>query len=173
MFVAEFGHTENRREIIVPPRKKQGRDRRPCFSVDFGMSVFGGWKSEQHKKADVVFSKLSTRPAALNQVEEPEAGRKIQTQMINLVIGVVPCPSRITHAASDRVGSCGTKLLNGFLKSPVAGRSTASLPVRAQFTTAPQLRQAPVSSAKGFATGNWFAPEKLAMQVIGLERGGS
>ena len=38
----------------------------------------------------------------------------IQTQVINLVIGVVSCPSRITHATSDRAGSCGAKLLNGF-----------------------------------------------------------
>ena len=73
----------------------------------------------------------------MNQVVEPEAGRMIEWQMINLVIGVVPCPSRITHATSDRVGSCGAKLLNGFIKSPVAGRPTASLPVRTQFTTTP------------------------------------
>ena len=40
--------------------------------------------------------------------------RMIQSQVINLVIGVVPRPSRITHATRDRVGSCGAKLLNGF-----------------------------------------------------------
>ena len=34
----------------------------------------------------------------------------IQTQVINLVIGVVPCPARIADATSDRVGACGTKL---------------------------------------------------------------
>ena len=61
----------------------------------------------------------------------------IEWQMIHLVIGGVPWPSRITHATSERVGSCGAKLRNGCLKSPVAGRPTASLPVRTQFTTTP------------------------------------
>ena len=71
----------------------------------------------------------------------------IQSQMINLVNGVVPCPARITHATNDRVGSCGTKLRNGFLRTPVASRPTASLPVR--------------------------APEKLALQVIGFQGWGT
>ena len=38
----------------------------------------------------------------------------IQTQVINLVIGVVTRSLAATDATSDRVGSCGTKLLNGF-----------------------------------------------------------
>ncbi len=92
------------------------------------------------------------RGQGTDQVVEPEAGRRIQTQVINLVIGVVPCPSRITHATSDRVGSCGTKLLNGFKRTPVAGRSTASLPVRAQWNRSARTRQASVSSVKGSAT---------------------
>ena len=59
----------------------------------------------------------------------------IQSQMINLVNGVVPCPARITHATNDRVGSCGTKLRNGFLRTPVASRPTASLPVHTHHCT--------------------------------------
>ncbi len=65
-----------------------------------------------------------------------------QTQMINLLVGVVRRPTRITHATSDRVGACRAKLLNGFIKSPVASRPTASLPVRAQFTSAARTWQA-------------------------------
>ena len=50
---------------------------------------------------------------APNQVEEPEAGRMLQTQMINLVNGVVTRGLATTDATSDRVGACGAKLLNG------------------------------------------------------------
>jgi hypothetical protein len=32
----------------------------------------------------------------------------------------------------------------------------------------PNLASAFVSSARGFANGNWFAPEKLAVEVIAL-----
>jgi hypothetical protein len=94
----------------------------------------------------------------------------IQTQMINLVIGVVPRPTRITHAASDRVGACGAKLLNGFKQTPVAGRPTASLPVRAQFTSTVRTWQALLFLPReGLPAGNCFAPEKLDVQVTGLE----
>ena len=105
------------------------------------------------KRPVVVFAKKSHAAKAPNQVEEPEAGRMIQSQMINLVNGVVPCPSRITHATNDRVGACGAKLLNGFDETPVAGRPTASLPVRVQCTRPLGLRQASkVSSTKGSAS---------------------
>ena len=104
----------------------------------------------------MVWRKKFHAAESAKQIVEPEAGRMIQSQMINLVIGVVPCPSRITHATSDRVGSRGAKLLNGFFKSPVAGRPTASLPVRAQFTTAP-LALASVS----------FFRERVRQQAIG------
>ena len=105
----------------------------------------------------VVFCKNFHAAWAANQVVEPEAGRMIQAQVINLVSGVVPRPSGITHATSDRVGSCGAKLLNGFFKSPVAGRPTASLPVRAQFITAPGV----------LASGGCFR-ERVRRQAIGL-----
>ena len=63
----------------------------------------------------------------------------IQTQMINLVIGVVPRPARITHATSDRVGACGTKLLNGLLKHQ--WQAGLQLPFRfaPHFTKTPEL----------------------------------
>ena len=86
----------------------------------------------------------------------------IQTQVINLVIGVVPCPSRITHATSDRVGACGTKLTHGFHETPLAVRSTASLPVRAQFTSAARTWQARLFLPReGLPACNWFANHAL------------
>lgn len=121
------------------PRKKQGSDLKPVFIGDFAWRVFTRRRRSQHKKAEHGFRKTSHAAKAADQVVEPESGRRIQTQVINLVIGVVPRPSRITHATSDRVGACGAKLLNGLLKTPVAGRPTASLPVRPHFTTTPVL----------------------------------
>jgi hypothetical protein len=90
----------------------------------------------------------------------------IQTQVINLVIGVVPRPARITHATSDRVGSCGAKLLNGFNRTPVAGRPTASLPVRTHFITTPALCKRASFFRERVRHGGWFAPEELDMQAI-------
>ena len=111
------------------------------------------------------FKKPHAANAAI-QVVEPEAGRMIQTQVINLVNGVVPCPARIAVATNDRVGACGAKLLNGFDKTPVAGRPTASLPVRAQFTSTAQTWQALLFLPReGLPAGNWFAPEELDAQV--------
>lgn len=94
----------------------------------------------------------------------------IQTQMINLVIGVVPRPSRITHATSDRVGACGTKLLNGLLKHQ--WQAGLQLPFRFAPTSPkrPNFASAQVSSVKGFANGVWFAPEELDMQAVDIER---
>ena len=98
----------------------------------------------------------------------------IQTQVINLVIGVVPCPSRIADATSDRVGACGTKL-HERVQLNTSGRPVyASLPVRHQFTSGAETWQAlKFLPREGLPAGNWLAPEKLAMEVIGLERGGS
>lgn len=48
------------------------------------------------------FVKKSHAAKAAHQVVEPESGRRIQTQVINLVIGVVLRPARITPATSDR-----------------------------------------------------------------------
>ena len=94
----------------------------------------------------------------------------IQTQVINLVNGVVPRPSRITHATSDRVGACGAKLLNGFNGTPVAGRPTASLPVRHQFINTARTWQAlKFLSREGSPAGDWLAPEKLDAQVIDMQ----
>jgi hypothetical protein len=50
-------------------------------------------------------AKKSHAAKAAHQVVEPEAGRRIQTQVINLVIGVGPRPARITPATSDRVAA--------------------------------------------------------------------
>jgi len=115
---------------------------KPVFIGDFVAPVFCADRCRQHKKAGHGFRKKSHAARAINHVVEPESGRRIQTQVINLVNGVVPCPLRIADATNDRVGAYGTKLLNGFVKTPVAGRSTASLPVRAQFTSTARTWQA-------------------------------
>ena len=101
---------------MTPPPKKQGLVRKPVFIGDFAVAVLPVRRSRQHKKAGHGCDKKSHAARAADQVVEPEAGRMIQSQMINLLIGVVSRPTRITHAASDRVGSCGAKLLNGLLK---------------------------------------------------------
>ena len=146
----------------LSPRKKQGSDLRPVFIGDFARRVFCAPRCRQHKKAGHGFGKKSHAARAANQVVEPEAGRMIQTQMINLVIGVVPRPARITHATSDRVGACGTKLLNGLLKHQ--WQAGLQLPFRFAPTSPkrPNFASAQVSSVKGCANGGWFAPpEKL------------
>lgn len=90
----------------------------------------------------------------------------IQTQVINLVNGVVPCPSRIADATSDRVGACGTKL-HERVQMNTSGRPVyASLPVRHQFTSGAGTWQAlKFLPRKGSPLGDWFAPEELDTQV--------
>jgi len=132
-----------------------------CFCESFGRSCFQPAALAATQKGRSWFSAKTIHAAkSADQVEEPEAGRMIQSQVSNLVIGVVPRPVRITHATTDRVGACGAKLLNGFNETPVAGRPTASLPVRAQSTRAFELRQARMFlPRKGSPAGDWFAPE--------------
>ena len=138
-----------------------------CFCGSFGRSCFQPAAVAATQKGRSWFSaKKSHAAKSAHQVEEPEAGRMIQSQVSNLVIGVVPRPVRITHATSDRVGACGAKLLNGFNQTPVAGRPTASLPVRAQSTRAARTRQARMFfPRKGSPAGDWSAPEKLDAQI--------
>lgn len=64
------------------------------------------------------FGEKSPAARAANQVVEPEAVRGIQTQVINLAIGIVRGPSKITHATGDRVGAFGTELLDGVKVNP-------------------------------------------------------
>jgi hypothetical protein len=121
-----------------------------CFY--WGFCVGGFWQVtiSATQKGRTWFSEKIHAAKAVNQVVEPEAGRMVQSQMSNLVIGVVPCPSRITHATSDRVGACGAKLLNGFNVN-TSGEAGLQLPFRfaAQFTSIVRPPQAPVSSVKG------------------------
>lgn len=72
--------------------------------------LFERGNSGNTKRPDMGGLKKIPRGQGSDQVVEPESGRMIQTQVINLVIGVVSRPTRITHAASDRFGSCGAKL---------------------------------------------------------------
>ena len=89
---------------------------KPCFLGRFCRAGFEQAEVEATQKGRTWFFQKFHATKATKQVVEPEPGRRIQSQMSNLVIGVVPRPARITHAASDRVGSCGAKLLNGLLK---------------------------------------------------------
>ena len=146
----------------MPPRKKQGSDLKPVFIGDFAGRVFGGRRCSQHKKAGHGFLEKFHAARAANQDVEPEAGRMIQMQMSNLVNGVVTRSLTATDATNDRVGTCGTKLLNGFSKTPLAGRSTASLPVRCQSIKARPPRQArKFLPRKGPPASGSSAPEKL------------
>ena len=84
--------------------------------------------------------------------------------MSNLVNRVVPRPLRITDATTDQVGARGAKLLNGFKQTPVAGRPTTSLPVRAQFTSTARTWQARLFLPReGPPAGDWFALEQNAL----------
>ena len=86
--------------------------------------------------------------------------------MINLVNRVVDRSLAATDATRDRVGARGAKLLNGFFKSPVAGRPTLPFRFAAQCTRALPWRQEPMFlPRKGPPAGGWFAPEELAIQV--------
>jgi hypothetical protein len=103
------------------------------------------------------------------QVVEPESGRMVEMQMCNLVIGVRSRPTRITPATSDRVGARGTKLHERVLLNTSGRPVYASLPVRSHFTTTLVLCKRVSFFCERVRNGGWFAPEKLASQVIGLE----
>jgi hypothetical protein len=83
----------------------------PVFIGLFAGAVRWGWAAGQHKKAERGFSQKFHAAKSPDQVEEPEAGRMVQTQVINLVNGVVTRRLAATDATSDRVGACGAKLL--------------------------------------------------------------
>ena len=53
-----------------------------------------------------------------------------QTQMINLVNGVVTRGLAATDATNDRVGACGAKLLNGLVSTIGRPGYTAGRPPR-------------------------------------------
>jgi hypothetical protein len=85
--------------------------------------------------------------------------------MNNLVNGVVPRLA-VTDATNVKDGACGTKLLIGLQRTPLAGRSTASLPVRGQFTRPHRpLQDRMFLLRKGSPAGDWRAPEELDRQV--------
>ena len=78
------------------------------------------------KRPVVVFRKKFHAAKSADQIVEPEAGRMIQSQMINLVNGVVTRRLGATDATNDRVGACGAKLLNGLVST--IGRPAYSFP---------------------------------------------
>lgn len=111
------------------------------------------------KRSVVVIRKKSYAARSADQVEEPEAGRMIQSQVSNLVSGVVPCLSRITHATSDRVGACGAKLHERLQKNtsgrPACGFPSGSRSIRQSVRTGQARMFLP---RKGSPAGDWSAP---------------
>ena len=98
-------------------------------------------------------------------------GPHAQSQIINLVNGVVTVALRPRTPPVIRATRAGPSSMNGFKRTPVASRSTASLPVRAQFTSAARTGQALLFLPReGSPAGDWFAREKLAAQVVDLQR---
>jgi len=77
----------------------------------------------------------------------------IQTQVINLVNGVVTRGLAATDATNDRVGACGTKL-HERVQSNTSGRPVYSFPSgsRSIDQSVPNAASAKVSSAKGSAS---------------------
>ena len=140
----------------MPPRKKLGWVRKPVFIGIFAGSVFSGQASRKHKKAGVVLRKKIHAAGSTDQVESGSC-RVPQGSRTPPVIGSA-------HA--------GPSSMNGFHRTPVAGRPTASLPVRAQCTRAARTRQARMFlPRKGSLAGDWSAPEKLDIKVVGMQRG--
>ena len=96
----------------------------------------------------------------------------VQSQMSNLVNGVVTRSLAATDATNDRVGACGTKL-HERVQMNTSGRPVyASLPVRHQFTSGAGTWQAlKFLPREGLPAGNWLAPEELDTQVSDKQSG--
>ena len=85
-----------------------------------------------------------------------------QSQIINLVNGVVTVALRPRTPPMIRATRAGPSSMNGFKRTPVASRPTASLPVRAQFTSTVRTWQARLFLPReGLPAGNWFANHTL------------
>ena len=130
------------------------------FSLGFCQGeVLGADRRANTKRPDMVLAKNHAATAA-RHVEEPAAGRAVERQIGNRVSGVVTRRLATTDATSDRVGARGAKLLNGFRRTPLAGRPTASLPVRPHRTRTARPEPASVSSVQGPAHGRWVRCER-------------
>lgn len=90
-----------------------------------------------------------------------------QSQIINLVNGVVTVALR--PRTPPMIGStrAGPSSMNGFKRTPVAGRPTASLPVRAPFTSTARTWQAlKFLPREGSPAGDWFAPDTQRVVTV-------
>ena len=130
----------------------------------FAGIVFSVQATWEHKKADVVICKKSTWPVPPFKLRNRRRAAWSNKQMSNLVNRVVTRSLAATDATTDQGGACGAKLLIGFNETPLAGRTTASLPVRTQFTSAARTWQARLFLPReGSPAGGWFALEKLGV----------
>ena len=142
------------------------------FVGDFEAPVFGGGGHGQHKRAVRGFPLKIPRGLGSGHDCGTGGGPRVpianeQSRKQGRYRGL-----SAADATSDRVGTRGAKLLNGFRKTPLAGRPIASLPVRPQCAAAPGPRQARMFlPRKGASMGVWLAPEELDMQVIGNQQG--
>jgi hypothetical protein len=153
------------------PRKKQDDVRKPVFIGIFAGLVFCEWPSRQHKKAGRGFRKKNlTRPSQQIKLWNRRRAAWSNKRMNNLVNGVVPRLA-VTDATNVKDGACGTKLLIGLQRTPLAGRSTASLPVRGQLTSPHRpLQDRMFLLRKGSPAGDWRAPDKLETQALDAQQ---
>ena len=86
----------------------------------------------------------------------------IQTQVINLVIGVVTRSLAATDATSDRVGACGAKL-HERVQNEHQWQAGLQLPFRFAFNPPrlPPRRKRLFLPRKGPPAGGWFANHAL------------
>ena len=99
--------------MTTRPRKKHGWMEKPVFIGVCAWACFSGGPSRQHKKAERgVAKKNPTRPGGCSSCGTG-GGPHGQSQFINLVNGVVTRSLAAPDATRDRVGACGTRLLNG------------------------------------------------------------
>ena len=134
-----------------------------CFYWGFGGCHFSWTGLGPTQKGRTWFSAKNPRGQSSRFSCGTGGGPHGQSQIINLVIGVVPCPSRIADATRVKVGACGPKLTHGlFCRAPLAGRSKASLPVPLQSTRALPARQARMFLPReGAPAGAWRANHAL------------
>ena len=125
----------------------------PVFIGIFGGAIWRGRAARQHKKAGRGFREKIPRGQISKSSCGTGGGPHVQTQMINLVNGVVTRGLATTDATSDRVGARGAKLLNGLYEHHWPAGLQLPFRFTAQSTQAPRTRQASiVSPAKGSAS---------------------
>jgi len=115
--------------------------------------VFSAGRQHGNTKRPAWFSKNIHAAITVNQIEEPESGRMVQSQMSNLVNGVVTRGLAATDATNVKDGACGAKL-HERVQQNTSGRPAYSFPSgsRSIHPDRANLASAFVSPAKGSAS---------------------